>query len=131
MGFSLQCDAWVLDNILVKKAACFLSGCFRNDGRKINFESCESRQVNASNIKRVLYIEYQSFCAVVLFGASRPPTPANECSCRRAIQYIHTGSRKTEGGSNFAWVRGWGDPNRTTAQKLWYSICYTPCTIYV
>jgi hypothetical protein len=98
----MQCDPWVLDNILVKKAACFLSGCFRNDGRKINFASCESRQVNASNIKRVLYIECQSFCVVVLFGATRPLPPQTSVG----ELYIHTGSRKSEGGSNFARERG-------------------------
>jgi hypothetical protein len=33
-----------------------------------------------------------------------------------------------EGLKPFARERGWGDPNHTTAQKLWHSIFYTPFT---
>ncbi len=29
---------------------------------------------------------------------------------------------RERGGSHFARESGWGDPNHTTAQKLWYSI---------
>ncbi len=48
----------------------------------------------------VLYIEYQSYCAVVWFGATRP-VPHK----RVLASYVHTESRKTEGGSMH---RKWG-----------------------
>ncbi len=38
------------------------------------------------------------------------------------------GVERQRGGSHFARGKGDGDPNHTTAQKLWYSVYYIPFT---
>jgi hypothetical protein len=62
-------------------------------------------------------------CCRMIWGHSTLPPQA---SVGELYSTIHTRRRKTKGGSHFAWERGWGDPNQITAQKLWYSIYYTP-----
>ncbi len=76
----------------------------------------------------VLYILYQSFCAVVYLG---PPTPYPPQASVGELPYF-TGSGKTERGEAifaiFEQERECGpvgDPNHTTAQKLRYSIYYS------
>ncbi len=74
-------------------------------------------------VKGVLYIEYQSCCAVVWFG-SPPPFPCEiappsvflllECTTKLAYTRLRG--------------RGWVAPNNATVQILWYSIYQTHFT---
>ncbi len=66
------------------------------------------------------YKECQAFCPVVRIGSPNP-SPASECYSTLWVQ----------GGDTLAWEGGgWGDPIRTTGQKLWCSCTCIIETLY-
>jgi hypothetical protein len=68
-----------------------------------------------------VYIECQAFCSVVRIGSFHPLT--RKRLLLPPFRWVPRGRHTRLRG------REWGEPSRTTGQKLWSSVYYNPLTV--